>query len=124
MFEEIDKNKKNKIKTNKENNLSSPKIIKNDDIENDRIVLTIEERIDEGELILDGIKFKGIEDSMIGRWIESDSYGGYFQKGGSRQPCKYQAMTFAGFKLLYRRLKPAKVMAWYLHGCREPPFWK
>ena len=26
------------------------------------MVLTIEERIDEGELMLDGIKFKGIED--------------------------------------------------------------
>jgi hypothetical protein len=62
MFDEIDKNNNNKIKTNKEYNLSSPKIIQNDDIENDRIVLTIEERIDESELILDGIKFKGIED--------------------------------------------------------------
>ena len=59
MFEEIDKNKNNKIKINKENILSPPK---NDVIENDRIVLTIEERVDESELILDGIKFKGIED--------------------------------------------------------------
>ena len=58
MFEEIDKNKNNKIKINKENILSPPK---NNVIENDRIVLTIEERIDESELILDGIKFKGIE---------------------------------------------------------------
>ena len=62
MFDEIDKNKNNKLKINKENNLSDSKILLNDDIENDRIVLTIEERIDEGELILDGIKFKGIED--------------------------------------------------------------
>ena len=59
MFEEIDKNKNNKININKENNIYPPK---NDVIENDRIVLTIEERIDESELILDGIKFKGIED--------------------------------------------------------------
>ena len=57
MLEEIDKNKNNKIKINKENILSLPK----NDV-NDRIVLTIEERVDESELILDGIKFKGIED--------------------------------------------------------------
>ena len=33
-----------------------------DSIENEQIVLTIEENFDEGELILDGIKFKGIEE--------------------------------------------------------------
>ena len=31
-------------------------------LENDQIVLTIEEKFNEGDLILDDIKFKGIED--------------------------------------------------------------
>ena len=31
-------------------------------LENDQIILTVEEKFNEGELILDGIKFKGIEE--------------------------------------------------------------
>ena len=48
-------------------NIDSPtKFLNNDNkvdsIENEQIVLTNEENFSEGELILDGIKFKGIEE--------------------------------------------------------------
>ena len=63
MFDEIDKNNICK-------NIVYPTKFLNDDnkvdsifpLENDQIILTIEEQFNEGELVLDGIKFKGIDD--------------------------------------------------------------
>jgi hypothetical protein len=63
MFDEIDKN-------NIYNGIVFPTKFLNDDnkvdsiipLENDQIILTIEEKFNEGELILDDIKFKGIEE--------------------------------------------------------------
>ena len=73
MFDEIDKNNNYKKKNNEDNTtriIVSPANTLNDDnivdsivpIENDRTFISIEENLDEDELILDGIKFKGIED--------------------------------------------------------------
>ena len=70
----ICKNKNNsKVENNKENStkiLVPPTRFLNDDnkvdsiapLQNDRINLILEEKLDEGVIILDGIKFKGIED--------------------------------------------------------------
>ena len=63
MFAEIDNNICKNIL------VSTAKFKKDDDkvdsivpLENDQIILTIEEKFNEAELILDGIKFKGIEE--------------------------------------------------------------
>ena len=50
MFDEMDKNN---IYKNKEDSIIP--------LEIDQIMLTIEEKFNDGELVLDGIKFKGIE---------------------------------------------------------------
>ena len=79
MFDEMDKNNicknknNSKVENNKENSteiLAPSTRFLNDDnkvdsiapLQNDRINLAIEEKLDEGVIILDGIKFKGIED--------------------------------------------------------------
>ena len=63
MFDEIGKNNfcKNIVYPTKFLN-DDNKVDSNVPIDNDQIILKIEEKFNEGELILDGIKFKGIED--------------------------------------------------------------
>ena len=62
MFDEIDKNNFGKNVVSLKKFLNDDNKIYSMDLEKDQIILLIEEEINEKELILDGIKFKGIED--------------------------------------------------------------